>query len=75
MEKLIDRFFIDNILNAVLKHGEVKVAGLGYFKIKKCKGRGKRIAPNGQEVVTRDYNKLAFRPILGVKRKIQIYGR
>lgn len=64
---------VDIIKCALLENGEVKVIGLGFFSIKRCKGGGKRMF-RGQEVVVPDYNKITFRPSAGLKRDLKKYG-
>ena len=73
MQKVQDKKIVESIVDALLTDGEVKVQGLGFLSIKKCKGGGKRIF-RGEEVVTPSYNKITFRPYGPLKRAIQKYG-
>lgn len=58
------------IQSGLLRHGKVKVVGLGIFEIKKIKSRMGRNPATGDVVMMPSYKKVKFRPTAALKEKV-----
>lgn len=67
----VDKAFIDFIFSKLLKHGSLKIIGLGIFKLQKMKAR-KGFNPYSKESVKFPaYIKISFSPTKKLKLAIQ----
>lgn len=67
-----DRKFIEFIHECLLKHGEVKITGLGIFKLVRTKGIKSGMNPFTLKVQNfPPWTKMKFRPTIKLKQKIQ----
>ena len=56
-----------------MKAGQVKIVGLGIFEIKKVAAREGYSVADKSRIIIKEHNKLAFRPTIKLKEKIQKY--
>lgn len=61
---------IDEIKEAILHDGEVKVLGFGIFRVSTSKGLGERVFA-GKKIVMKDYKRLRFLPTISFKNEIK----
>lgn len=57
----------DSIKTGLIRHGKVKVIGLGIFERRKVPARRGRHPQTGEIVMIRSYHKLKFRPTQSLK--------
>lgn len=72
--KFKDSNFVEHLLSAVLKSGQVKVGKLGIFEIRRINPRVSHSIRNNVPVTIPAYNKLVFKPSASVKRLIREYN-
>ena len=73
--KFKDDSFVQHLLSAIMKAGQVKVGKLGIFEIREIPKRESYSIQDGSRITIPAYRKLVFRPSTVVKRLIQEYVR
>lgn len=62
---------IKTVQNILLSGHSVSFAGLGSFKVKKCKNRQARDLRTGQAIFISGKNKVSFKPTVGMRKLVQ----
>lgn len=57
-----DKSFFDEIINALLTFGKVKVTGFGIFEIRTISSREGYNVGNGKRIMIPEYQKVVFKP-------------
>ena len=71
--KFKDDSFVQHLLSAVMKAGQVKIGKLGIFEVRAIPERESYSIKDGGRIVIPAYKKLVFRPSATVKKLIQDY--
>lgn len=62
----------DSLVRAIVRHGKVKVVGLGIFEVKRIPARSGRHPQTGEATVIRAYYKVKFRPTKALKEAVAV---
>jgi nucleoid DNA-binding protein len=73
--KIIVDVVIDHMLEGLLEYGLLKLQGLFTLKIKEAKGRRIRNPQTGEEMYSRDYNKVGIEPSKRLKEGLENYNK
>lgn len=69
-----DNAFVDNLEKLLMKHGKVKVSGLGIFEVREVAEREGYNVADGGRIMVPAHNRIAFRPTKRLRDNIQEYG-
>lgn len=72
--KLKDKTFFQLLTTELIKHGRVKITGLGIFKLKVMKEHSRYVPGNKRVNKIKKHTKLTFTPTRALKEQLQKYN-